>query len=90
MSTLSPASNEERAIATVFHQPSAPPVQHPITPGTHGVISRAAADILSHINAARTVLAAENAAIHVHLCGGGRPVRLSESSAKMSPKLRVS
>lgn len=32
MSTVSPASNEERAIATVFHQPSALSVQHPIIP----------------------------------------------------------
>ncbi len=32
MSTDSPASNERRAIATVFHQPSAPSVHHPIMP----------------------------------------------------------
>lgn len=37
MSTVSPASNEERAIATVFHQPSSPSLQHPIMPWTHSV-----------------------------------------------------
>lgn len=51
MSTVSPASNEERAIATVFHQASSLPLQHPIMPWTHSVSNRAAADILLQINA---------------------------------------
>jgi len=52
MSRVSLASNEERAIATVLHQPSAPSVQHPITPRTHGASSRTAVDVLSYISAA--------------------------------------
>lgn len=61
MSTDSPASNEKRAIATVFHQPSAPSVQHPIMPWTSGMSSRTAADILSHIKARATESAKESA-----------------------------
>ena len=51
MSTVSPASNEEREIATVFHQLPAPAAQHPIMPWTRCVSEwTAAADVLSHIN----------------------------------------
>lgn len=61
MSTDSPASNEKRAIATVFHQPSAPSVQHPIMPWTRGMSNWTAAGILSHINVGVTELAKESA-----------------------------
>lgn len=61
MSTDSPASNEKRAIATVFHQPSARSVQHPIMPWTHGTSSRTAAGVLSHINAGATASGKESA-----------------------------
>lgn len=61
MSTGSPASNEQRAIATIFHQPSAPSLQHPVMAWTHSVRNWTVVDILSYINAGPTDLAKESA-----------------------------